>query len=95
MTQESSFTVRTKSILAKIVSKTPLSDKLLSKPPFRYLHDLISEVIRSGNEKFAGIFTEEELDSGNYKVRYTLKTIKDKVVANSSTVLTTRRKILS
>jgi TRAF3-interacting protein 1 len=40
-------TEKTIKILSSFVSKTPLKDKLLSKPPFRYLHDLIMEIIQS------------------------------------------------
>ncbi len=35
---------RTKDTLGKVIKKPPLTDKLLSRPPFRYLHDIISEV---------------------------------------------------
>lgn len=34
---------RTRETLGKLVKKPPLTDKLLSRPPFRYLHDIISE----------------------------------------------------
>jgi len=35
---------RTKDTLGKVIKKPPLTDKLLNRPPFRYLHDIISEV---------------------------------------------------
>ena len=35
---------RTRDTLGKIIKKPPLTDKLLSRPPFRYLHDIITEV---------------------------------------------------
>ena len=35
---------RTRDTLGKIIKKPPLSDKLLNRPPFRYMHDIISEV---------------------------------------------------
>ena len=35
---------RTRETLGKIIKKPPLTDKLLSRPPFRYLHDIITEV---------------------------------------------------
>ena len=37
---------RTKDTLGKVIKKPPLTDKLLSRPPFRYLHDIIVEVTR-------------------------------------------------
>ena len=36
----------TQNSLGKYVTKPPLSDKLLSRPPFRFLHDVISAVIK-------------------------------------------------
>ena len=38
------FVKETQSSLAKIIDKPPLTEKLLKKPPFRYLHDIITEV---------------------------------------------------
>lgn len=35
---------RTRDTLGKIIKKPALTDKLLSRPPFRYLHDIITEV---------------------------------------------------
>ncbi|KAI9013117.1 microtubule-binding protein MIP-T3-domain-containing protein [Gaertneriomyces semiglobifer] len=53
-------------LLGRIVKKTPLTPKLLSKPPFRYLHDLISEVL--GASGFAqGLYDEIEANSENVK----------------------------
>ena len=36
----------TQNSLGKIVKKPPLRDKELSRPPFRFLHDVISAVIK-------------------------------------------------
>lgn len=56
----------TKSTLGSLITRPKLSDKLLSKPPFRFLHDIVTEVIRVSG--FAStLFTAEELDSGNIK----------------------------
>jgi len=55
---------KTIKILKKSVKKTPLTPKLLGKPPFRYLHDLISEIIR--NTGFAkDLYNDEEKQSSN------------------------------
>ena len=35
---------RTRDTLGKIIKKPPLTDKLLSRPPFRFIHDIITEV---------------------------------------------------
>uniref|UniRef100_A0A8B9FNX4 TRAF3-interacting protein 1 N-terminal domain-containing protein n=1 Tax=Amazona collaria TaxID=241587 RepID=A0A8B9FNX4_9PSIT len=38
---------RTQESLGRVIRKPPLTDRLLSKPPFRYLHDVITEVGRA------------------------------------------------
>jgi len=35
---------KTKATLGSIITKPPLTDKLLQRPPFKYLHDIITEV---------------------------------------------------
>ncbi|XP_074120534.1 TRAF3-interacting protein 1 isoform X7 [Sminthopsis crassicaudata] len=62
----SSVVKRTQDALGKVIKKPPLTEKLLSKPPFRYLHDIITEVIRmTGFMK--GLYTDSELKSDNVK----------------------------
>ncbi|KAM6129407.1 TRAF3-interacting protein 1 [Pterocles gutturalis] len=57
---------RTQESLGQVIRKPPLTDRLLSKPPFRYLHDVITEVIRvTGFMK--GLYTDFELKSDNIK----------------------------
>ena len=46
-------------------AKPKLKSRLLSKPPFRYVHDIILAIINATN--FPAYFTEEELDSNTFK----------------------------
>ncbi|XP_069839217.1 TRAF3-interacting protein 1 [Dendropsophus ebraccatus] len=57
---------RTQESLGKVIRKPPLTEKLLGKPPFRYLHDILSEVIRTTGF-LKGLYTESELRSDNVK----------------------------
>ncbi|XP_032046459.1 TRAF3-interacting protein 1 isoform X2 [Aythya fuligula] len=57
---------QTREALGRVIRRPPLTDRLLSRPPFRYLHDVIAEVIRvTGFLK--GLYTEFELKSENVK----------------------------
>lgn len=54
----------TKELIGALIQKPKMADKLLGKPPFRFLHDTISEIIRVTG--FAnGLYTDYELDSAN------------------------------
>ncbi|KAJ1444969.1 microtubule-binding protein MIP-T3-domain-containing protein [Pelagophyceae sp. CCMP2097] len=70
----------TKLLLGAVISKPKLADKLLAKPPFRFLHDVISAV--SAATGFGeGLYDETERDSAaltdkQAKVDYLAKTIK-------------------
>ncbi|NWY96790.1 MIPT3 protein, partial [Loxia curvirostra] len=57
---------QTRETLGQVIRKPPLTDALLSKPPFRYLHDLITEVIRVTGF-LRGLYTDFELKSDNVK----------------------------
>jgi len=57
---------KTQDSLGKVIKKPPLTEKLLSKPPFRYLHDIISEVIKSTGF-LEGLFEDHEKVSANVK----------------------------
>ncbi|XP_014028483.2 TRAF3-interacting protein 1 isoform X7 [Salmo salar] len=58
---------KTQDTLGKVIKKPPLTEKLLSKPPFRYLHDIFSEVIRTTGF-MKGLYAETEMKSDNVKL---------------------------
>ncbi|KAJ3224573.1 TRAF3-interacting protein 1 [Chytriomyces hyalinus] len=73
---------KTIDLMSRIIKKPPLNTKLLSKPPFRYLHDMFSEIMRVSDEiGFAkGLYDETERNAENVKdkdakVAYLLKMI--------------------
>lgn len=49
--------------------KPPMSEKLLTKPPFKYLFDIVVALIKT--TKFAeGLYTPAELDANLYAVKH-------------------------
>lgn len=51
----------------KLFSKPPMTEKLLSRPPFKYLFDVVMALMKSTH--FAeGLYAEDELDPGAYAV---------------------------
>lgn len=78
MSQEQ-VTAKTIDLLSKFIKKTPLNVKLLSKPPFRYLHDLITETINTTGV-FNGLYSQEELKQENYKDKETKVAFLQKII---------------
>ncbi|KAF5291292.1 hypothetical protein FQA39_LY03443 [Lamprigera yunnana] len=56
----------TQEVLGKFIKKPPLTEKLLKKPPFRFLHDVITNIIRETGF-LKGLYNERELVSENVK----------------------------
>lgn len=57
---------KTQDLLGSVIKRPPLQEKLLKKPPFRFLHDVIHNVIKA--TKFLdGLYTAEELTQDNIK----------------------------
>ena len=66
---QSAVIKRTQEQLGKYVKKPPLTEKLLSKPPFRFLHDVVTAAMKSNPGLLEGLYTEEEMHSENVKDR--------------------------
>lgn len=56
----------TQKILGKYVKKPQLTEKLLKKPPFKFLHDVISCVVRDTGF-LKGLYTDVEMQADNVK----------------------------
>ncbi|KRT82405.1 hypothetical protein AMK59_4518, partial [Oryctes borbonicus] len=59
---------KTQKVLGKYISKPVLSEKLLRKPPFRFLHDIVRAIVKDTGF-LKGLYTESELISDNVKVK--------------------------
>jgi TRAF3-interacting protein 1 len=58
----------TQKTLGTLISKPKLSEKLLGKPPIKFLHDIVMEIIHTTGFA-ASIFTPDECDPTNLTVR--------------------------
>ncbi|XP_022660602.1 TRAF3-interacting protein 1-like isoform X3 [Varroa destructor] len=84
---------KTQELLGAIIKKPQLTEKLLKKPPFRFLHDIVHNVIRT-TKAFEGLYQAEELNSENVKEKEAkvsfLQKIIDAVVFASGASLSVR-----
>ena len=57
------------SVLQPMFVRPKLRSRLMKKPPFRFLHDIIFSIIKSTNHNFPSslLFTDAELDSSTFK----------------------------
>jgi len=52
---------------SKLFTKPPMTEKLLSRPPFKYLFDVVVALVKTTS--FAdGLYAESEFDPGAYAV---------------------------
>nr|CAB3267209.1 TRAF3-interacting protein 1-like [Phallusia mammillata] len=90
---------KTQDTLGKIIKKPPLTEKLLSKPPFRFLHDIVTEVIKTTGF-CKGLYTASEMDSKNVtakddKLLFLQKLIDCVSFASGSTISARPSKIIA
>ncbi|PRD35502.1 UNVERIFIED_CONTAM: TRAF3-interacting protein 1 [Trichonephila clavipes] len=65
---------KTQEILGGVIKKPPLTEKSLKKPPFRFLFDIITNIIKTTGF-YKGLYTPTELQSDNVKVIKLLLTL--------------------
>lgn len=53
---------QTKTLIGQIIQKPKMTEKLLQKPPFRFIHDTISAVMDT-TQFGVGLYSGDELDS--------------------------------
>uniref|UniRef100_A0A2S2PN62 TRAF3-interacting protein 1 n=1 Tax=Schizaphis graminum TaxID=13262 RepID=A0A2S2PN62_SCHGA len=71
--------------LSKYINKPQLTEKLLNKPPFKFLHDIVTNVIQSTGY-LTGVFTDEEMISTNVTTKETkIKFLEKLITAIQST----------
>ncbi|KAK5648328.1 hypothetical protein RI129_003220 [Pyrocoelia pectoralis] len=75
----------TQEVLGKYIKKPPLTEKLLRKPPFRFLHDIVTNVVRETGF-LKGLYSERELVSENVKEKDDKIAFLNKVIEATKTI---------
>ena len=57
------FCEQTRQAFEGVITKPALTDKHLSRPPFRFIHDVVMAVVKSTGYLSSGVFSEDQLDS--------------------------------
>ncbi|XP_050523229.1 TRAF3-interacting protein 1 isoform X2 [Daktulosphaira vitifoliae] len=78
--------------LSKYIRKPQLTNKLLNKPPFKFLHDIITNIIHNTGY-LSGIFSDDELKSQNVVTKDKKVKFLEKLIINVQ--LTTGKQILA
>ena len=69
----------TKEKIGAIIQKPKMADKLLQKPPFRFLHDTFTALINQ--TKFGlGLLTDDEMDSSKVSEKTQKLAYLDKII---------------
>jgi TRAF3-interacting protein 1 len=55
---------QTAEMYSSVLAKPKMTEKLLMKPPFRFLHDVIVGVLNATGYP-AGVFSEDDMNSAN------------------------------
>ena len=64
---EDAYIAETQKLLGALIRKPKLVDKLLAKPPFRFIHDVTKSVIQETGY-LSEVYTEDELNADNIQV---------------------------
>merc|ERR1712139_384096 len=80
------YVLETQETLGKLISKPKMTEKYLKKPPFRFLHDVIMEVIKATNFG-QGLYTPEECDAAGLSDKQAKVDFLNKVISLTSFAL--------
>ncbi|RWS26461.1 hypothetical protein B4U80_02463 [Leptotrombidium deliense] len=69
----------TQESLGKVIKKPPLTEKLLKRPPFKYLHDIVISIIRTTGF-MSDLFQSDELIVENIKDKETKIAFLEKII---------------